>query len=78
MRHTLLTHDGNRGVAMPNLQSLAGNTNAQTTMRYIETLGEEKRTVVEAWSDQLWPKTLRPVAATFEVPGNSGNSQLVN
>jgi integrase len=78
MRRTFLTHNGNRGVAMPILQSLAGHTNPQTTMRYIDPFAEEKQKVLEAWSDRLWPEKLRPLAASFEVSGAASNSQLVD
>ncbi len=54
-RHTFLTYNGNDGVAMPILQSLAGHTNAQTTLRYIDTFADRKRAVLEQWAEQLFP-----------------------
>jgi integrase len=43
MRHTFLTYNGVDGVAMPVLQSLAGHTDAQTTLGHIDPLSEHKR-----------------------------------
>jgi integrase len=55
MRHTFLTYNGNQGVAMPVLQSLAGHTNAQTTLGYIHPLTQHKRAALEQWVGQLIP-----------------------
>lgn len=55
MRHTFLTYNGNQGVAMPVLQSLAGHTNAQTTLGYIDSLTHHKRIALEQWVGQLIP-----------------------
>jgi integrase len=58
MRRTFLTYNGNEGVSMPVLQSLAGHTNAQTTLRYIETFAEQKRIALRQWANQLFPNVL--------------------
>jgi integrase len=55
MRHTFLTYNGVDGVAMPVLQSLAGHTDAQTTLGYIDPLSEHKRAALERWVKQLFP-----------------------
>ncbi|MGH9328250.1 MAG: site-specific integrase, partial [Terriglobia bacterium] len=55
MRHTFLTYNGVDGVAMPILQSLAGHTNAQTTLGYIDPFSEHKRAALERWVKQLFP-----------------------
>lgn len=55
MRHTFLTYNGVDGVAMPVLQSLAGHTDAQTTLGYIDPLNEHKRAALERWVKQLFP-----------------------
>jgi integrase len=64
MRHTFLTYNGNQGVAMPVLQSLAGHTNAQTTLGYIDPLTEHKRTALERWVGQLIP--FNPLFGVFD------------
>ncbi len=55
MRHTFLTYNGNVGVAMPVLQSLAGHTNAQTTLRYMQAFTDQKRDAIEQWARELFP-----------------------
>ena len=55
MRHTFLTYNGNDGVAMPVLQSLAGHTDVQTTLGYIDPFTQQKRAVLEQWTKQLFP-----------------------
>lgn len=55
MRHTFLTYNGNDGVAMPVLQSLAGHTDAQTTLAYIDPFTKNKRSALEHWAKQLFP-----------------------
>ncbi len=71
MRHTFLTNNGNDGVAMPVLQSLAGHTNARTTLGYIVTFAEQKRTALERWEEKL--QAARPQVAPI-TPG----SRMVN
>ncbi len=55
MRRTFLTYSARDGVTMPVLQSLAGHSNAQTTLRYIETFRDQKREALEQWASQLFP-----------------------
>ena len=55
MRHTFLTYNGVDGVSMPVLQSLAGHTDAQTTLGYIDPFTQHKRAALEQWAKQLFP-----------------------
>jgi integrase len=69
MRHTFLTFIGNQGVAMPIAQSLAGHTNLRTTLGYIETFADEKRSALEGWEKKLQasasPRTTLRVSSTL-------------
>ena len=40
---------------MPVLQSLAGHTDAQTTLSYIDPFTEHKRAALEQWAKQVFP-----------------------
>lgn len=72
LRHTFLTYNGNEGVAMPVLQSLAGHTDAQTTLGYIDPFTEHKRAALEQWAKQLFPfvPSLRASDRIAEVGGS--------
>ncbi len=60
MRHTFLTYNGNDGVAMPVLQSLAGHTDAQTALAYIDPFIKHKRVALEVG------EAIVPLCSLFE------------
>jgi integrase len=56
MRHTFLTFNGLReDLSLPVLQSLAGHTNPETTMQYIDKFWREKTEALQAWAEMLAP-----------------------
>jgi len=64
MRHTFLTYNGDDAeIAFPVLQSLAGHTKAETTLRYVDPFVREKARALEAWTE--WLLRLVPVAPSL-------------
>ena len=76
MRHTFLTYNGNDAdIAFPVLQSLAGHTKAQTTLKYIDPFVREKARALEAWAEKLSP--LGPSWPQFTQDGTYEKSEVV-
>ena len=76
MRHTFLTYNGNDAdIAFPVLQSLAGHTKAQTTLKYIDPFVREKARALEAWAEKLSP--LGPIWPQFTQDGTYEKSEVV-
>jgi len=76
MRHTFLTYNGNDAdIAFPVLQSLAGHTKAQTTLKYIDPFVREKARALEAWAEKLSP--FGPSWPQFTQDGTYEKSEVV-